>query len=414
MIFSYLKIAWKVLLRRKFFTLISLVGISFTLMILLVGVALYDRSVGAYVPELHPERLLFGSYMQMQLPGMGEMKMRPSYWLINQHLRKLGPGVQTGISGEGQAVAAYVGGRKLALALKPTDGGFWRVLQFRFLAGRPYSDEQARTGEAVAVISARTARQYFGPGRPAVGQLLEANEKRYRVVGVVADVPTMRFHAYADIWAPYEQSALERQPEMPFGESEMLLLAPSAAAVPAVQAALRRAVAAIPMDNNESHISLTPTTLGESVAERLLARYNWTTRPVQLFRALSAGAVALLLLLPALNLISMNVSRMRERASEIGIRKAFGATAGMLAGQFLVETVVLTLLGGLLGLLLAAALLRALSSGYLAAYGDFQLSLVVFGWALVATLVFGLLSGAYPAWRMARLSAVEALKHARA
>lgn len=413
MILSYLKIAWKVLLRRKFFTLISLVGISFTLMILLVGVALYDRAAGAYAPELHPERLLFGRYIQLQMPGNGEMKMLPSYWLIDQHLRKLGPEVQTGISGEVQAVAAYVGGRKLALALKPTDGGFWRVLQFRFLAGQAYSEQQARTGEAVAVISARTARQYFGAGRPAVGQMLEANEKRYRVVGVVADVPTVRFHAYADIWAPYERSALERQPEIPFGESEMLLLAPSAAAVPAMQAALRRAVAAVPMEEG-SHIALPVTTLGESVADRLLARYNWTTKPVQLFRGLSTGAVALLLLLPALNLISMNVSRMRERASEIGIRKAFGATAGTLAGQFLVETVVLTLLGGLLGLGLAAALLRGLSGGYLAAYGHFQLNLVVFGWALAATLGFGLLSGAYPAWRMARLSAVEALKHARA
>ncbi|NVO32817.1 ABC transporter permease [Hymenobacter lapidiphilus] len=413
MFLSYLKIAWKVLLRRKFFTLTSLVGISFTLMILLVGVALYDRAAGAYAPEQYPDRLLFGSYMQLKMPGNGEMKVRPSYWLINQHLRKLGPGVQVGISAEVQAVAAYVGGRKLALALKPTDGGFWQVLQFRFLAGRPYSERQARSGEAVAVISARTARQYFGAGQPAVGQVLEANEKRYRVVGVVADVPTMRFHAYADLWTPYEPSALERQPEVPFGESELLLLAPSTAAVPDMRAALRRAVAAIPMDG-DSRIAFLPSTLGESVADRLLARYNWTSKPVQLFRVLSGGAVALLLLLPALNLISMNVSRMRERASEIGIRKAFGATAGTLAGQFVVETLVLTLLGGLLGLVLAAALLRGLSNGYLAAYGHFQPSLVVFGWALAATLVFGLLSGAYPAWRMARLSAVEALKHARA
>ena len=42
MLLSYLKIAWKVLLRRKFFTFISLFGISFTLMILLV---VYGRHV---------------------------------------------------------------------------------------------------------------------------------------------------------------------------------------------------------------------------------------------------------------------------------------------------------------------------------------------------------------------------------
>ena len=413
MLLSYLKIAWKVLLRRKFFTFISLVGISFTLMILLVAVALYDRAAGAYPPEQYPDRLLFGSFMQMTMPGMGEMKMRPSYSLLSEHFRALRTPAQVGISGEVQAVAAYVGGRKLALALKPTDAGFWRVLQFRFLAGHAYSAQQARSGDLVAVVSARTARQYFGSVAGAVGNTLEANQKRYRVLGVVADVPTVRFHAYADLWAPYERGALERQAEVPFGESEIILLARAAAAVPVVRAEFRRAVAAVPMDPGY-RITLMPVTLGESVADRLLSRYNWTTKPVQLFWTVSVAAITLLLLLPALNLITMNISRMRERAAEIGVRKAFGATAGTLAGQFMVETVFLTLLGGILGLLLATLLLRGLSGGYLAAYGQFQPSPVVFGWALAATLGFGVLSGAYPAYRLARLPAVEALKNARA
>jgi putative ABC transport system permease protein len=50
MLLSYLKIAWKVLLRRKFFTAISLFGISFTLMILLVVYALVDYAAGAHRP----------------------------------------------------------------------------------------------------------------------------------------------------------------------------------------------------------------------------------------------------------------------------------------------------------------------------------------------------------------------------
>ena len=50
MLLSYLKIAWKVLLRRKFFTAISLFGISFTLMILLVVYALFDYTLGPHAP----------------------------------------------------------------------------------------------------------------------------------------------------------------------------------------------------------------------------------------------------------------------------------------------------------------------------------------------------------------------------
>ena len=52
------------------------------------------------------------------------------------------------------------------------------------------------------------------------------------------------------------------------------------------------------------------------------------------------------MLLPAINLVNLNVSRILERASEIGVRKAFGASSRTLVGQFVVENVVLTLVGG--------------------------------------------------------------------
>jgi putative ABC transport system permease protein len=50
MIKSYLKLAWKVLLRRKFFTFISLFGIAFTLVVLLLVTALLDHVAGPYAP----------------------------------------------------------------------------------------------------------------------------------------------------------------------------------------------------------------------------------------------------------------------------------------------------------------------------------------------------------------------------
>ena len=56
MIKSYLKLAWKVLLRRKFFTFISLFGIAFTLVVLLLVTALLDHVVGAYPPETNHGR----------------------------------------------------------------------------------------------------------------------------------------------------------------------------------------------------------------------------------------------------------------------------------------------------------------------------------------------------------------------
>ena len=65
----------------------------------------------------------------------------------------------------------------------------------------------------------------------------------------------------------------------------------------------------------------------------------------------------LFMLLPAVNLVNLNVSRIMERASEIGVRKSFGASSLVLVGQFLVENLALTLIGGAIGLLLSVWLL---------------------------------------------------------
>jgi cell division protein FtsX len=64
----------------------------------------------------------------------------------------------------------------------------------------------------------------------------------------------------------------------------------------------------------------------------------------------------LFMLLPALNLVNLNTGRIMERSTEIGVRKAFGATSMQLAGQLVVENVLLCLAGGLIGLACPAVL----------------------------------------------------------
>ena len=54
----------------------------------------------------------------------------------------------------------------------------------------------------MAVINATTRQRFFG-GRPAVGQTIEADGQRFRVVGVVEDVSELRQVPFADIWVPY-------------------------------------------------------------------------------------------------------------------------------------------------------------------------------------------------------------------
>lgn len=124
--------------------------------------------------------------------------------------------------------------------------------------------------------------------------------------------------------------------------------------------------------------------------------------------ALVAGL--LFVLLPAVNLVNINLSRILERSSEIGVRKAFGASSRTLVFQFVVENIVLTLCGALVAFVLSTAMLGAINRSGIVEHAGLGLNLRVFAWGVVTAVLFGVMSGVYPAWRMSRLRPAEALR----
>ncbi|MBC8085126.1 MAG: ABC transporter permease [Hymenobacter sp.] len=412
MLLSYLKIAWKVLLRRKFFTFISLFGISFTLMILLVLYSFYDYTVGPQMPEKRMDRLLFTSLISIWSPTTENLS-HPSYSFLERHIRPLRTPEKVSIVTGGSSTVTYVGNRKLKLEQKYTDGEFWQVLDFDFLEGRPYTVAEARAAAHVVVMNESSARNYFGAARGVVGRTIVTDEIRYRVVGVVRDVPATRVFSYADVWMPIATSTEDIHNAEYMGSCTAILLARRAADVPAVQREFAQAVARAPLPTAVykwcTEVRLYAGSLLANIVRNELDEYG-PNDGVARFGLLSAGLLLLFMLLPALNLVNVNVSRILDRSSEIGVRKAFGATSGALVRQFLVENVFLTLLGGVLGLGLAAAALHFINDSGLIAYTHFSINGRVFGVALAAILFFGLLSGVYPAYRMSKLPAVKALK----
>ena len=128
------------------------------------------------------------------------------------------------------------------------------------------------------------------------------------------------------------------------------------------------------------------------------------------FIAIISLIVFLFMLMPTINLVNINVSRIMERSSEIGVRKAFGASSGTLIGQFLVENIFLTLIGGLIGFLLSVVVLEIIADSGVIPYAQLGLNWRVLAIGMGLTIVFGIISGVYPAYKMSKLQAVEALK----
>jgi putative ABC transport system permease protein len=119
---------------------------------------------------------------------------------------------------------------------------------------------------------------------------------------------------------------------------------------------------------------------------------------------LGLGAVSLLV--GAVGVANIMVISVLERRSEIGLRRALGATRGQVRLQFLSEAVLLAVLGGAIGVGLGA-----LSTAIYASTKHWSIVVPLPAWAggLGAALVIGAIAGLLPALRAARMSPTEAL-----
>jgi putative ABC transport system permease protein len=125
------------------------------------------------------------------------------------------------------------------------------------------------------------------------------------------------------------------------------------------------------------------------------------------FTSLFLGLGAVALLVGGIGIANVMVIAVIERRSEIGLRRALGATRAHIRRQFLTEAVLLSGAGGIVGVALGALVTAAYAA---TKYWKVVIPPVSIVGGLVAALVIGALAGLYPAARAARLPPTEALR----
>ena len=122
---------------------------------------------------------------------------------------------------------------------------------------------------------------------------------------------------------------------------------------------------------------------------------------------LLVGIAAIALVVGGIGVMNIMLVSVTERIREIGLRKALGATPGVILRQFLIEATVLGIMGGIFGV--AVGIIGAVVLPHFIAQPIAISTLAIVGSVVVAAGI-GLVFGVYPASRAARLSPIDALR----
>ena len=286
------------------------------------------------------------------------------------------------------------------------------VTNTRAREGRFFTELEVDARKAVCVLGQGAARTLFPLGG-AVGQLIRAGKKRYRVIGVLSSLNRgevtqleQRSNPDSDIYMPLSTMQVH------FGDT---IMSRSTGSFSAEKVELHELIVQVDRIERVSAVSQMVEQVLQGghkqkdyqmiVPLQLLEQARRTKR---IFSIVLGSIAAISLLVGGIGIMNITLATIMERTREIGIRRAMGAKKRHIVEQFLTETVLLSIFGGLLGIAVGVSV-----PFFVTRFAG--MATIVTGWSLLLAFGIsgsvGLIFGIYPAYRAANLDPIEALRH---
>ncbi|MCL2735141.1 MAG: ABC transporter permease [Propionibacteriaceae bacterium] len=275
----------------------------------------------------------------------------------------------------------------------------WLTVRSRTVqAGRFFTDADVTDCATSIVLGPTTAEELYGQANMAVGQSLTMGTAQYTVIGVLASVGSSTMGDEDDIVVmPY--STMSQR--ILGGVNRVSTIYLAATSQNTLSAAYQEATSALLARHG---VSASSADFSITSLQSVLDVASSITGTLTTALAALAGISLVVGGIGVMNIMLVSVT---ERIREIGLRKALGATPGVIRLQFLIEAATLAVIGGILGIGL----------GYLAGWAITQaISVTVtISWsacllALGVSALVGIVAGVYPASRAARLAPIDALR----
>ncbi len=403
---------------HRFFTFLHLFGTTITVMIATMIIMDLDNRVHPGGPEENTAQLRYITRMELHLKSGDAQMMGGINLLVAQKIAKRAKHAKHVSFSSPKSWTLAKGYTPYSLQVRYTNSDFWRVFNFQFIEGNGYTKTEVDNIQKKAVISERLRNILF-PGKDSVvGKTAEINGNLCTITGVVENVSATCQQSYAEAWLPYTLESMNTglMSLTDDGDYDIAFLKEKDTNDQLIQQEVDNLLAEINQEIEDWHMLLSPVQDSWGV-------YFLGFRPIRSFKGTLQNLLSLfsriilVMLIPAINLISLNITRMHERSEEIAIRKTYGASNNRLIAQLLTEQGALTLLAGIIGFSLAIAtfavykhkiLLSAFEST------DSQLFLNItflpFAGCLLIVFLLNIMGGLIPAFKIAKIQPARALK----
>jgi len=399
---------------NKFYTSLALLGIAVTIMIIMIVELKYEVQWHPGGPEKNNENIQYltrTNYYRNNSSWSGGISLR----VIEKHFQDVENCNSTGWSTD--ISWTFMGENEVeAYQTHLVNAGYWKVFDFTLLYGRYFTKEDVENKSKLLIVSEETSEKLTGKA-DGTGHTIEYDKELYKIIGVVENVATICSFSSADIWIPYTLAGEKPQELHKPGRWQVFFRTNSPEQANLLNQEVREVESKVQSESGEKEFYLFgPFDHKEIVFSRYGSSRRYKGMAHEMKSLFLKGL--LLLLIPSLNLIGLNFMRINERAEELSIRKAFGASRLSIVRQIIVENLILSIIGGALGLLLAAIGLKLFShhiidvfaSDKLANNIDLHFNYLSFFICLVFSALLSILSGIIPAWKMARIHPAEILK----
>lgn len=424
MLKNYLKIAWRNLLKHKFYTFLNVFGLSLGLASCLL-ITLYVVDELSFDKSFDHAERIYRINSDIKFGG-AEMKMAvapdPMAFTMLKDYPQLEAATRLREDGSGLVRRTNATENLKEDLVVYADSTFFKVFSSKLIAG---DAGKALSEPNTMVISERDAKKYFGAENALGKSLVIDNTHTYTVTGIMENMPDHSHLSGLNMllsMSTYKDSRENNWGSHNFVTYLMLREGVNAAVfeknfetiIEKYTGKWVRSVMGASLDDlrkSGSYIkySLMPLTDIHLRSDRIAEVSNNSN--IQYVYIFSVVAI-FLLAIACVNFMNLATARSSNRAKEVGVRKALGSERASLVNQFLTEAVMLSFLSLILALILAAIALPFFNNLANKDIGFPFQSIVFWGIAIATAVIVGVLAGSYPAFFLSAFQPLKVLKSA--